>query len=191
MTDRLDDAAEARIREACPAAFHDYDSEEPFPSPICTCPIQRAAILADREAREKLIPEPTQENLRMSAYYYSFDPTGDGLVDRILSAVACAGKGYHHKDCAPFRGGSYIAWIQNAARDVAHARNAERAHADALAEMVRVLLDELDAYRSRERGCPCCDGHAPPYEDAETYHADDCSWVQADKLLAEHHRRRS
>lgn len=51
MSDRLDDAAEARIREACPAQFHDYDSEEPFPSPICTCPIQRRAIKADREAR--------------------------------------------------------------------------------------------------------------------------------------------
>lgn len=49
--DKLDPETEARIREACPAAFHDYDSEEPFPSPICTCPIQRAAILADREAR--------------------------------------------------------------------------------------------------------------------------------------------
>lgn len=70
-------------------------------------------------------------------------------------------------------------------------RDDERAHADALASMIGVLLDELDAYRDRERACPCCDGHAPPYEDAETYHADDCSWVKADKLLAEHHRRRS
>ena len=33
---------------------------------------------------------------RMDAYYYSFDRTGVGLVDAVLSAVAVAGKGSHH-----------------------------------------------------------------------------------------------
>ena len=35
---------------------------------------------------------------RMNAYYYSFEPTGCDPVDEILSAVACAGKAYHHTD---------------------------------------------------------------------------------------------
>ena len=39
-----------------------------------------------------------QERLRMNAYYYSFDETGVLAVDRVLSAVATAGKAYHHTD---------------------------------------------------------------------------------------------
>ena len=35
---------------------------------------------------------------RMNAYYYSFDPTGQPAIDAILSAVAHAGKGYHHTE---------------------------------------------------------------------------------------------
>lgn len=35
---------------------------------------------------------------RMDAYYYSFDETGVGAVDAILSAVAQAGKNWHHTD---------------------------------------------------------------------------------------------
>lgn len=73
-----------------------------------------------------------KHKLRMNAYYYSFTPTGLELVDRILSAVACAGKGYHHTEdwneeddwrdtnCPPFRGKSYVDWIQNAADDAAN-----------------------------------------------------------------------
>ena len=67
-------------------------------------------------------------DLRMRAYYFGFQPTGVELVDRILSAVACAGKAYHHtaswtddtepyEDC--FRGGTCVEWIQNAANDAA------------------------------------------------------------------------
>lgn len=37
-------------------------------------------------------------SLRLSAYYYSFEPTGVESIDRILSAVACAGKSYHHTE---------------------------------------------------------------------------------------------
>lgn len=36
--------------------------------------------------------------MRMDAYYYSFKPTGCAPVDRILSAVATAGKRYHHTE---------------------------------------------------------------------------------------------
>lgn len=64
-------------------------------------------------------------DLRMSAYYYSFSPTGCYAIDRILSAVACAGKAFHHTDCwadecAPYDGHvgeKPIDWIQNAAND--------------------------------------------------------------------------
>ena len=35
---------------------------------------------------------------RMDAYYYGFDETGVGAVDAILSAVAQAGKNWHHTD---------------------------------------------------------------------------------------------
>lgn len=40
----------------------------------------------------------TQPELRMNAYYYGFTPTGVREIDEILSAVACAGKAYHHTD---------------------------------------------------------------------------------------------
>lgn len=42
--------------------------------------------------------DPAAEQLRMEAYYYGFEPTGILIVDRILSAVATAGKRYHHTD---------------------------------------------------------------------------------------------
>lgn len=40
----------------------------------------------------------TRPNLRMDAYYFGFSPTGVREVDEILSAVACAGKSYHHTE---------------------------------------------------------------------------------------------
>lgn len=62
--------------------------------------------------------------LRMSAYYYSFDRTGCLPIDFILSAVASAGKGYHHtegwgdKDDEP-GSFSYIDLIEEHARRAA------------------------------------------------------------------------
>lgn len=76
---------------------------------------------------EKKTSEP---QLRMDAYYYCFEPTGVPEIDRILSAVACAGKAYHHTEnwCEPtepsgdfMRGDCPTEWIQNAARDAAEA----------------------------------------------------------------------
>lgn len=67
---------------------------------------------------------------RMDAYYYGFEETGVEVVDRILSAVACAGKAYHHTESWNevatsselfLRGNCPIEWIQNAANDAAHA----------------------------------------------------------------------
>ena len=76
--------------------------------------------------------------MRMDAYYYGFTPTGVVVIDRILSAVACAGKAYHHTDqwgdeCAgenyePFlRGNSPAEWIQRAAEDAAKVLSALQA----------------------------------------------------------------
>lgn len=61
-------------------------------------------------------------DLRMDAYYYGFGLTGIHAVDLILSAVACAGKAFHHTDCwfdesTPYEGHSGstpVEWIQNA-----------------------------------------------------------------------------
>lgn len=36
--------------------------------------------------------------LGMDAYYYGFDETGVGIIDRILSAVAHAGEAFHHTE---------------------------------------------------------------------------------------------
>ena len=66
--------------------------------------------------------------IRMEAYYYSFASTGVPAIDVILSAVACAGKAYHHTDdwgdnSSPYhelhRGECPVDWIQNAADDAA------------------------------------------------------------------------
>lgn len=35
------------------------------------------------------------ENLHLNAYYYSFEPTGERLVDEFLSTIASAGKAFH------------------------------------------------------------------------------------------------
>jgi len=67
--------------------------------------------------------------MRMKAYYYDFIKTGVPEIDRILSAVACAGQAYHHtegwQDEAPpydgHRGDCPVDWIQNAANDAAAA----------------------------------------------------------------------
>lgn len=67
------------------------------------------------------------EKLRMNGYYYGFTPTGVREIDLILSAVACAGKAYHHTEawldeCSPYphhTGNSPAEWIQNAANEAA------------------------------------------------------------------------
>lgn len=70
--------------------------------------------------------------LRMNAYYYGFDPTGDEDIDLILCAVATAGKAYHETYCwqDEIEEGKYpdvegltpVQWIQNAANRAAERR---------------------------------------------------------------------
>ncbi len=68
------------------------------------------------------------EQLNLYAYYYSFEPTGVIEIDRILQAVASAGKAYHNTDQwiePAYDGKSPINWIQNAANDAAKALGKE------------------------------------------------------------------
>lgn len=63
----------------------------------------------------------------MDAYYYRFNKTGVGEVDKVLSAVACAGTAYHltvewNEEARGYddhTGGTPIEWIQNAAQEAA------------------------------------------------------------------------
>lgn len=58
-------------------------------------------ILSDHARLSAALGEatkPAAEPLRMDAYYYGFELTGVGIIDRILSAVASAGKAFHHTD---------------------------------------------------------------------------------------------
>lgn len=91
----------------------------------------RALLAVARAATRGGVTMAGERKRRMNAYYYSFEPTGVEAIDRLLSAVACAGKAYHHTDqwtesvfgSEPYepdhRGGSPVEWIQNAAEDAA------------------------------------------------------------------------
>lgn len=62
----------------------------------------------------------TGKPLRMNAYYYSFNETGSLEIDGILSAVAVAGKAFHHTqnwsdEDSNYGDGSLIDLIQNKA----------------------------------------------------------------------------
>lgn len=72
-------------------------------------------------------------DLRMDAYYYGFTPTGVREIDEILSAVASAGKAYHHTEDwnEPNRDGvTEVQRIQNAANKAAERWRADSAGAE-------------------------------------------------------------
>lgn len=79
------------------------------------------------------------DNLRMDAYYYGFTPTGSPEIDLILSAVACAGKAFHHTEDWNDKASAYkghegetpIDWIQNAANRAAAALQDAQEHVPA------------------------------------------------------------
>lgn len=95
-----------------------------------------------------------EPEFRMDAYYYGFAPTGLLVIDRILSAVACAGKSFHHTDCwtdqcTPYdhlRGETVTDWIQNAADDAADAIRrapASKVQADHIAGERKMVVADL------------------------------------------------
>ncbi len=95
------------------------------------------------------------EELRMDAYFYGFLKTGVPEIDLILSAVACAGKAFHHTDqwtdhCLPYHGHSGstpIDWIQNAANRAAAAWNRRTPPAELAAmEMDAFYLQDSRGY---------------------------------------------
>lgn len=81
------------------------------------------------------------EPLNLRAYYYGFEPTGELAVDRVLAAVARAGKAYHHTDqwTEDDGDGSPVAKIQAVANAAAAECEALRAQ---LAQARRDALEE-------------------------------------------------
>lgn len=95
--------------------------------------------------------------MRMRAYYFGFSSTNVELIDRILSAVACGGKAYHHTedwghDCEPWetfhRGNSVAEWIQRAAEDAAADLTAKEA---LLKDYERQMAEKDEALAMLER----------------------------------------
>lgn len=104
-----------------------------------------------------------QPAMRMNAYYFGFASTGVPNIDRILSAVANAGKAFHHTaDWADkvgprdgLVGESPIEWIQNAANEAAKA--SAKMHASTQIEGHGLIMaqhwdDDDDTYVPR---CEC------------------------------------
>lgn len=68
--------------------------------------------------------------MTICSYYFSFESTGNKDIDRILYAIAKAGKCFHHTDQwneetaygifdEKLKGNTPVDWIQNAANDLA------------------------------------------------------------------------
>lgn len=110
--------------------------------------------------------------MRLDAYYFGFDSTGNEDIDRVLSAVACAGKAYHHtrdwtepiaKPYEPtHRGGTCAEWIQNAANDAATKLAAARREGviEGRAQAEAELQSRIDAAIAREREAQSVDAAA-------------------------------
>lgn len=105
---------------------------------------------------------------RYRAYYFGFVETGDPAIDKILSAICFAGKGYHHTqdwvemidDYGDYTGGSYEEWIQGSANEAAKEITKLK---EALREAVGLI----------ERGgniiCDHASGHTVWLQDAEAF----------------------
>ena len=116
--------------------------------------------MTDRET----LPVAAQETLRvpdrrLDAYYFAFDATGQPSIDAILSAVAHAGKGYHHTeswaDEGPGWGGglSYVDVIQAAAADAARERAALLDDLDRAEAEVKRLREDSEPAQGAEWDC--------------------------------------
>ena len=102
------------------------------------------------------------ESLRMEAYYYGFDRTGILPIDKILSSVACAGKGFHHTSewCTEYEwlndGKSYVDLIQESAD------GASKTILELLGVLKRANDMINDSYQCEcgnpKTPCPCLEG---------------------------------
>lgn len=101
--------------------------------------------------------------LERGAYYYSFQPTGDGAIDLILGAISIAGKQFHNtEDWATPLGvladaNTVIDLIQQAANDAARERK----------DSTTALGEEEPTYCTcssvDEEGNERCTGQCPYY----------------------------
>lgn len=144
---------------ASPETKPSGDEDSDFAMELRNASLVPEGIPDNRPNRAPSVPAPqpapvNAREWRMSAYYYSFGHTGADAIDRILSAVACAGKAYHHTDCwtdetTPYehlRGNSPAEWIQNAADDAAsQLASKEEEHER---EMLKVI-DERDKWEEK------------------------------------------
>lgn len=113
----------------------------------------------------------TDNKLRMDAYYYGFDETGQPDIDLILSAVACAGKSFHHTDQwndedSPWpghSGNSPIEWIANAALSAAQEMARLKAENEALRKQIADLWPLKNVppqdFRASNKCLACGDYH--------------------------------
>ena len=109
--------------------------------------------------KDELLPKIKR---RMDAYYYCFCETGIDCIDKILSAIACAGKSYHDTDMwleeswenndawdtEGHSGKSCIEMIQNAANEAAKELNTR--HIPQLPTFAQVLF-ALDHYTAKPK----------------------------------------
>jgi len=125
-------AAELNRRECCGEGRQTFYDEPPE---CCGDPVYMISNVEAASAIrapgicicDRRSPISDAAGWRMDAYYYSFDLTGVAPIDRILSAVACAGKSFHNTSdwwdkASPYdhlRGETPVDWIQNAANDAA------------------------------------------------------------------------
>lgn len=123
---------------------------------------------------------------RLNAYYFSFDSTGSPIIDAILSAVAYAGKSYHHTESWARgsrwdEGRSYVDVIQAAANEAANkltdadalraelahmteARDNARAEVERLTTQVTEVREAHSAASADMQYCIGCDAESSTYD---------------------------
>ena len=90
---------------------------------------------------------------RFDGCHISFSQTGVSAVDKILSSVAFAAKGYHHTegwseeiaDYGDNVGGSYEAWIENSAKECAKEIETLRKDRGKLVKALRHYANRMDS----------------------------------------------
>jgi hypothetical protein len=89
---------------------------------------------------------PLPDDARFQSYYFSFEPTGIGAIDAILSAVAVAGKGSHHTQSWGDESDAYV--DRPGLADGESAQDIIQQNAERSAAVVRALVTELAASKA-------------------------------------------